>query len=111
VENGKHLYSFGKLVTPCLLKKLRVISFQVLLQGKVISGLIGAMRTALQCLEVLGVIPVQPAIENPGTDVKAPTGKAGITAMGIVVIKPFQSFIGIGGNIPYPFAYGYASRS
>ena len=53
------------------------------------------MRAALQCLEVLGVIPVQPAIESLGTDVKVPAGKAGITAMGIVVIKPLQSFVGI----------------
>jgi hypothetical protein len=58
--------------------------------------MLGAMRTALQCLEVCRVIPVQPAIESLGTDVKVTANKAGVTAMGIVVIEPLQSFAGIG---------------
>jgi len=71
----------------------------------------GTMRTALQCLKVLGVIPFKPPVESLRGDAKMPAGQASVVTVGTVVIKPLQPITGFMRNIPYPFPYGKATRS
>jgi len=69
----------------------------------------GAMRPALQGLEILTVIPFKPPVESLWTNPKVPAGQPCVTPMSYVEIKPFQPFIGFRGNISYPFPYDNAA--
>jgi hypothetical protein len=44
---------------------------------------------------MLGIIATFPAVKGLRTDIKMATGKAGIMAVGMVVIEPLQSLAGL----------------
>ncbi len=71
----------------------------------------GTMRTALQCLQIIRVIPFKPSVKRLWGDAEIPAGQASVVTVGTVVIKPLQPITGFMRNIPYPFPYGKATRS
>ena len=54
-----------------------------------------AARAILQALQMVGVIAAFPAIEGLRTYAKVAAGEAGILAMGMVIVKPFKSLLGL----------------
>jgi hypothetical protein len=71
----------------------------------------GTVGVALKCFDVPGIIPLEPAIESLRGNVEVTAGQSGIAFVGIVVIKPFQPFVGFRRNIPDPFPYRKAPGS
>jgi len=54
----------------------------------------GTMGAILQTLYMLGVVALVPAVQGLRRDIEVTAGKSGIVAVGIVVIKPFESSCG-----------------
>jgi hypothetical protein len=52
------------------------------------------MGAILQTLYMLGVVALFPAVQGLRRDIEVTAGKSGIVAVGIVVIKPFESSCG-----------------
>jgi hypothetical protein len=47
------------------------------------------MRAIIQTLQVIRIIAAFPAIEGLRRDAKVTTGEPGITAMRVIIVKPF----------------------
>ena len=51
----------------------------------------GTMGAVLQTLYMLGVVALFPVVEGLRRDIEVTAGKSGIVAVGIILIKPFES--------------------
>jgi len=71
----------------------------------------GTMRTALQRLQIIRVIPFKPPVESLRGDAEMPAGQTSVVTAGTVVIEPLQPITGFMRYITDPFPYGKATRS
>ena len=56
------------------------------------------MGAVLKAIQPFGIVASLPAIESLRADAEVAAGKAGITSVCIIIIKPFQSLAGFSGE-------------